>query len=103
MWSFKDTLWEDFARYDLLAEAKKVSCVLVIHGEIDEVVPVHEGKAIYRNLKKPKNFELIKGADHIFSVQSHRERAIILSRDWFRRFFSEVPFSFVLASVRPFP
>ncbi|MGD0230571.1 MAG: alpha/beta fold hydrolase [Syntrophorhabdales bacterium] len=84
---FKDMLYEDFARYDLLAEAKKVSRALVVHGEIDDVVPSHEGKAIYRNLKKPKKFELIKGADHVFSVQGHRERAITLSRDWFRRFF----------------
>ena len=70
----------------MLAEAKSVSCALVIHGEMDEVVPAREGKAIYSSLKKPKRFELIKGADHIFSVPGHRERAITLSLDWFRRF-----------------
>ena len=83
---FKDSLYEDFAQYDLLAEAEKVSCVLVIHGEMDEVVPAREGKAIYEHAKEPKQFELIKGADHIFSVPGHRERAITLSLDWFRRF-----------------
>src|SRR5208337_1723243 len=55
--SFGDSLYEDFARYDLLAEAEKVSRSLVIHGEMDEVVPVHEGKAIYRCLKRPKRWE----------------------------------------------
>jgi dipeptidyl aminopeptidase/acylaminoacyl peptidase len=85
---FRDTLYEDFARYDLLAEAGKTSCALVIHGEMDDVVPAHEGKAIYKNLKKPKRFELIKGGDHIFSDASHREKVIRLSLNWFRRYFS---------------
>jgi dienelactone hydrolase len=83
---FRNLLYEDFARHDLLAEARNVSCALVIHGEMDEMVPAREGKAVYRNLKKPKRFELIKGADHIFSVPGHRNRAITLSLDWFRRF-----------------
>ncbi len=83
---FKETLYADFARYDLLAEATRVSCALVIHGEADEVVRSREGKAIFEQAKRPKKFELIKGADHIFSVPGHRERAITLSIDWFRRF-----------------
>lgn len=83
---FGDILYADFARYDLLAEAEKVTCALVVHGEKDEVVPSGEGKAIYRRLKKPKKLELIKGGDHVLSVPSHRARAITLSLDWFRRF-----------------
>jgi fermentation-respiration switch protein FrsA (DUF1100 family) len=83
---FKETLYTDFAQYDLLAEATGASCVLVIHGEADEVVPAREGKAIYEHAKRPKKFELIKGADHIFSVPGQRDRAISLSIDWFRRF-----------------
>ena len=86
--SFSDSLYKDFAGYDLLAEAKKVSRALVIHGEMDEVVPAHEGKAIYGHLKKPKKWELIAGGDHVLSVPGHRERAIALSSSWFRRFFS---------------
>jgi hypothetical protein len=84
---FKDGLYQDFKRYDLLEEAKRVSCALVIHGEKDEVVPASEGKAIYRNIRKPKTFELIKGGDHTFSLPGHREKAILLALDWFRRFF----------------
>lgn len=83
---FNETLYADFAHYDLLAEAKRVSCVLVIHGDMDEVVPSREGKAIYEQAKEPKKFELIKGADHVFSVPGHRERAMSLSINWFRRF-----------------
>jgi dipeptidyl aminopeptidase/acylaminoacyl peptidase len=80
---FKPLIYEDFSRYDLLADAKRVSRGLVIHGELDGVVPPFEGKAIYDNLKRPKKFELIEGGDHTFTAPSHRERAARLSVAWF--------------------
>jgi uncharacterized protein len=84
---FNESIYTDFLTYDLLSDATKVSCALVIHGEMDETVPCSEGKSIYRCLKKPKKLEIIKGADHIFSNLSHREKAINLSLNWFRRYF----------------
>jgi uncharacterized protein len=84
---FNESIYTDFLTYDLLSEATKISFALVIHGEIDETVPCSEGKSIYKCLKKPKKFEIIKGADHIFSNLSHRKKAINLSLNWFRRFF----------------
>jgi hypothetical protein len=84
--AFKETLYKNFATYDLLSEARKVSHALVIHGKADEVVPSSEGEAIFRYLGEPKGLELIEGGDHTFSVASHRERAISLSLEWFRRF-----------------
>jgi len=83
---FREDLYTDFARYDLLAEARSVCCGLVIHGEADEVVPADEGTAIYENLGDPKAFELIRGGDHTFSRAADRERAISLSLDWLGRF-----------------
>jgi uncharacterized protein len=84
---FDESIYTDFLTYNLLSEAAEISCALVIHGEIDETVPCFEGKSIYKCLKKPKKLEIIKGADHIFSNLSHREKAINLSLNWFRRFF----------------
>jgi uncharacterized protein len=78
-------IYEDFSRYDLLSEARKVSHGLVIHGDNDETVPWEEGIAIYRNLSDPRHFELIKGGDHVFSVPADRDRVIQLSVDWFKR------------------
>jgi uncharacterized protein len=83
---FKPAIYEDFSGYDLLNEARKVSRGLVIHGELDDVVPAFEGKAIYDSMKRPKKFELIKGADHTFTDPSHRERAARLSLAWFKRY-----------------
>jgi len=83
---FRETIFTDFQSYDILAEARKVSHALVIHGEADEVVPCAEGKAIYKRLNKPKSLEIIKGGDHIFSAEAHRNKAITLALNWFRRY-----------------
>jgi uncharacterized protein len=83
---FKTTIYTDFRSYDLLEEAKNVQHTLVIHGDSDEVVPCVEGKTIYKFLKKPKAIEIIKGGDHVFSVDAHRIKAINLALNWFRRY-----------------
>ena len=77
-----------------MSEAGKVSHAppppppppLVIHGDADEVVPCLEGIAIYERLQQPKMLEVIKGADHILSDPAHRERAISLALEWFRKY-----------------
>jgi dipeptidyl aminopeptidase/acylaminoacyl peptidase len=85
---FKSLIYEDFSTYDLLAEARKVSRGLVIHGEQDEVVPAFEGQAIYEHLAMPKKFELIRGADHTFIEPAHRERAAELSLAWLEHYLA---------------
>ncbi|OPY73124.1 MAG: esterase [Syntrophorhabdus sp. PtaU1.Bin002] len=82
---FQDIIFTDFARYDILSEARKVSNSLVIHGELDEVVPCEEGKEIYRNMKEPKECVIIQGGDHVLSDPSHREKAIGLALNWFQQ------------------
>ena len=83
---FQPSIFEDFLTYDLLSEARKVSHAIVVHGELDEVVPCFEGRAIYENLKRPKKFIAIKGGDHTFTDLAHRDRAAELSLAWFRRY-----------------
>ncbi|MBA4390586.1 MAG: hypothetical protein C0399_06585 [Syntrophus sp. (in: bacteria)] len=83
---FKDHIYTDFAAYNILAEARKVSHALVIHGEADETVPCIEGKTIYDNLQQPKGIEIIEGGDHVFSDPVHRDRAINLAIDWFCKY-----------------
>jgi len=84
---FKETIFTDFEEYDILAEARKVSDALVIHGEMDEIVPCEEGKTIYKNIQKPKKCIIIKGGDHILSNPSHRDKAINLALKWFLGYF----------------
>jgi dipeptidyl aminopeptidase/acylaminoacyl peptidase len=84
---FKETIFTDFDRHNVLSEARKVSDALVIHGEIDEVVPCEEGKTIYKNMQKPKKCVIIKGGDHTLSNPSHRDKAINLALKWFLEYF----------------
>ena len=84
--TFKDSLYTDFARYNLLSEAAKASHALVVHGDADEVVPCREGIAVYERLGEPKRLEIIAGADHILSNPAHRERAISLALEWFNSY-----------------
>lgn len=81
-------IYDDFSKHDLLRQAGRVSCVLVIHGENDETVPWKEGEAIYQRLLEPKHFELVKGGDHVFSDPVQRDRVVQLSVDWSRRFLT---------------
>ncbi|MCX8111508.1 MAG: prolyl oligopeptidase family serine peptidase [Syntrophorhabdaceae bacterium] len=83
---FSDAIFDDFSGYDVLNEAKNVSHALVIHGDMDEVVPYEEGIAIFNHIKEPKRLEVIKGADHILSDPDHRQRAINFALEWFTGF-----------------
>jgi uncharacterized protein len=85
---FDDSIYTDFLTYDVLGEAEKLSHALVIHGEMDEVVPCAEGEAIYDRIKEPKQLEIIGGADHVFSKPAHRDKAISLALNWFRMYLS---------------
>lgn len=84
--AFHESLFEDFASYDILAEARKISRALVIHGDRDETVPCQEGLDVYQNLSEPKQCEIIAGGDHVLSDTSHRDRAARAAIEWFRLF-----------------
>lgn len=83
---FRDTLFDDFAGYDILSEARKVTRALVIHGDHDETVPCQEGLDIFDRLAEPKACEIIPGGDHVFSDPLHRDRAVAKAVEWFGRF-----------------
>lgn len=57
--------------------------VLLIHGQLDDVVSWKESVRIYKRLGEPKKFVLMRTADHRISDESWRKRAIRDSLDWF--------------------
>ncbi|TLY16233.1 MAG: alpha/beta hydrolase [Nitrospirae bacterium] len=57
--------WLVGARFNLADKLKHVSVpVLVIHGDQDEIVPIHLGRQVFEAAKDPKAFYLVPGADH---------------------------------------
>ncbi len=80
--------FEDLPRHRLLPLLPKVSNCLVIHGEKDELVPVEQALKIFDHLSLPKEIHMIGGADHRLTDPGHRQRAIELSVNWFKKFLS---------------
>jgi hypothetical protein len=80
--------YDDFKRYDLTEEAKKVDCpLLVIHGDLDELVPRHHAKVLYEAAgTQIKDLKMIEGGDHAFTGLDKLNLVIRLALDWFRQY-----------------
>jgi alpha-beta hydrolase superfamily lysophospholipase len=81
-----DSFFEDLSRYRLEEILDRVSHCLVVHGDHDELVPVWHARRIYAMLAEPKAIQVFSGADHRFSNAQHRESAIRLSAEFFKRY-----------------
>ena len=81
-----EAFFEDLPKHRLLPLLPKVSNCLVIHGEKDELVPVEQALGIFGSLGIPKEIHMIGGADHRLLDPAHRQRAIELSVDWFKKY-----------------
>ncbi len=81
-----EAFFEDLSKHRLWFLLPNVSNCLVIHGERDELVPVDQALGIFHNLGIPKEIHVIGGADHRLTDPAHRQRAIELSLDWFKKY-----------------
>jgi dipeptidyl aminopeptidase/acylaminoacyl peptidase len=81
-----DVFFEDLPRHRLVPLLSKASHCLVIHGEEDELVPLDQALGIFTHLRVPKELHVIGGADHRLTNPAHRQRAIDLTVDWFKKF-----------------
>jgi dipeptidyl aminopeptidase/acylaminoacyl peptidase len=61
----------------------KAGRVLLIHGQLDEVVPWQDSVRIYERLNDPKQLLLMRSSDHRVSDESWRMLAIRSSLEWF--------------------
>ena len=78
--------FEDLPRHRLHPLLPEVANCMVIHGEADELVPVDQAWEIFHGLGSPKEIHVIEGADHRLTQPGHRQRAMDLSAEWFRKF-----------------
>jgi dipeptidyl aminopeptidase/acylaminoacyl peptidase len=47
---------------------------------------MEQALGIFNGLSSPKEFHVIGGADHRLLAPAHRQRAIELSVDWFKKY-----------------
>ena len=81
-----EAFFEDLSKHRLLPLLPKVSNCLVIHGEKDELVPIDQAREIFRSLGTYKEIHIIKGANHRLTDPKHRQRAMDLSVEWFKKY-----------------
>jgi dipeptidyl aminopeptidase/acylaminoacyl peptidase len=59
---------------------------MVIHGEEDELVPIDQAWEIFHSLGGPKEIHIIEDADHRLTDPKHRQRAMELTIEWFKKY-----------------
>lgn len=80
-----EAFFKDLSKHRLLPLLPKVSNCLVLHGEKDETVPVDQAWEIFNGLGSPKEIHTIEGADHRLTNPPHRQQAIDLTLEWFKK------------------
>jgi fermentation-respiration switch protein FrsA (DUF1100 family) len=76
-WPFQYPLsWTLPSQYNPIDVIGKISPtpVLIIHGEMDHIIPVHYGKALFAAAKEPKELWIIPNAGHIQSLNHAQVR-----------------------------
>jgi len=82
-----EKLKQDVSEYDVIKAVKDVHCpILIVHGSLDQQVPLSHANVLYENANQPKGIQIIEGADHRLTNPIHREKAVKLTLNWFKRY-----------------
>jgi len=79
--------WKDIERIDnTINYVTEINVpILIVHGNADEVIPYSESKELYKNANEPKKLDIIKEANHSFTVENHRKKVINSTIEWFNK------------------
>ena len=75
--------YEDCLTYDAYTAAQSVKTpTLIVHGDEDELVPLHQIERLERSIAGEKDLHLLPGANHHFGRPDDFRRMTILLADW---------------------
>jgi hypothetical protein len=75
--------FEDCARHNGYGAAKSISVpTLIVQGDRDEYVPLHQNRQLYEALRGKKHLEILPGADHSFTKGEDFRTMATLLVDW---------------------
>ncbi|MCP9463505.1 MAG: lysophospholipase [Nitrospira sp.] len=75
--------YEDCLRSIAYEPASAITApTLIVQGDRDEHVPLHQSQKLYERLRVKKRLELIPGADHQFTKDEDFKRMTTLIADW---------------------
>ena len=61
--------------YDTISRIRMLSVpVLVLHGDLDETVPISQGRKLYQAANEPKSFQVLIGAGHNDTYEAAAEQ-----------------------------
>jgi uncharacterized protein len=75
--------------FDISADIRATHHILVIHGSMDETVPVENATTIYRLAKQPKKRMILSRGDHRISDRSQQRRLIDAAVGWYVACYGE--------------
>ena len=76
-------LYEDCLVYDAYKAAESIQApVLVVQGDCDELVPIHQSRRLMDGIRTEKRLEILKGADHGFTKREDFHRMTTSIGDW---------------------
>lgn len=77
-------LYEDCLTYDAYKAAESIQApTLIVQGDCDELVPLHQSRRLMDALRVDKRLEILAGADHGFTKGEDFRRMTTLIAEWF--------------------
>ena len=81
---------DDLLKINVPEAAENLVCpALIIHGDLDDTVPLDDAYELHTLISSPKKLSIIQGADHRFSDPQHFAHAVEASFDWMVRYLLE--------------
>ena len=80
--------YERLLGFDLSPEIPAMNNILIFHGDNDDVVPIENGRAVYRLAGEPKRLIIQKNGDHRITAPEHQAEFIREASQWFRDCFT---------------
>jgi hypothetical protein len=78
--------YEDCLRHNGYAAAKGITApTLIVQGDCDEFVPLHQSQRLFEALQVPKGLHILPGADHSFTKGEDFRMMAGLLVDWITR------------------
>jgi alpha-beta hydrolase superfamily lysophospholipase len=71
-------------QFDISDRLADIRNILIIHGQMDEVVPVSAAREIYNRVGKPKRLIIHEGGDHRMSDSAHQQEFVREASLWFK-------------------
>jgi dipeptidyl aminopeptidase/acylaminoacyl peptidase len=83
--------YEDCLQHIAYAPAASITApTLIVQGDKDEHVPLHQSRRLYDALRVEKRLEILPGADHQFTKAEDFRAMTTLIADWLIRHLSRV-------------